>query len=204
MYGFVSWIEYDGKVFFLTDEEVFSPKGMGMFRLLSHHSFFHGTNSVIYHDAIREYFSLEPDQGTCCIQKDFWNTDTLPEPLDILLATPKSFLATWGRVFDGRFLLPDFFYIICHAPESYNLLRKKAWRRSLELDPRNTWLIRVIRHAPEPYAWKAWRRLFRWGNFVHNVELVSSDMGNSPEPYPRLAEKIYENRANSKTSFWVS
>ena len=113
MCDFISWVEYDDGIFFLTDAQVLSSEGRKLFKDCQ-------DNDVLGHGAIRRYYSLESYQGTDGEQRNFWETKTLPEPLKSLLATPEKFIQVWGRMFkEGVFQNDDLRYIIEYAPEPY-------------------------------------------------------------------------------------
>jgi hypothetical protein len=71
MCNFISWIEKDNKLFYLTDKEVFSAHGRE--KLSGWRD-----NDVLGHGAIREFWGLK--YGFECEENDFW-TDDLPEEL---------------------------------------------------------------------------------------------------------------------------
>ncbi len=175
MCGFISWITHNGKVLFLTDKEVFSAKGK---RLLAE---YHG-NDIFSYSAIRKYFSLTLSQGNECGQDDFWNAETLPEPLKTFFATPESLLATWGKMFEsGVFENQDLHYIICRAPKAY---KEKAWLQFLAQNPSIYDLLLIVVYAPEPYKKKAWLKALTKNPSIYNLRWV---IYTAPEPYKEKA-----------------
>jgi hypothetical protein len=138
MSNFISWVEHQDEIYFLTDNEVFSPEGIRMLGSCK-------DSDVLSHDAIRMFFSVE-HTAINKKQRAFWNTDTIPEILRALLATPEMFLSVWGRMLEhGVFQADDFYYIARYAPREWKSI---FWEQALKTFKHNShWAYRARRHA---------------------------------------------------------
>jgi len=139
MCNFLSWVEMpDGKLYYLTDKEVYSEVGRDKLSGCK-------DNDVLGHGAIRTFYGLTggPDRE----RRDFWAGDLPSE----LVQAVKAFDKHWGRMWSsGAFQADDLRDIICYAPEEWKI---RASEKLLTMKPSNGDLCYIIYYAPE--AWKA-------------------------------------------------
>ena len=119
MCNFISWIERDGELYYLTDEEIFSSFGREMLDGCQ-------DNDFIGHGAIRRYFQLA-GEGTDHEVRKFWNAAALPKELSRKI---KNFDKYWGKTFHRYFTNGDLRYIIAVAPEKWGEKAQKIYNRS--------------------------------------------------------------------------
>ena len=153
MCNFISWIEKDNHLYYLTDAKVFSKEGRRLQKQCQ-------DNDILGHGAIRQYFADLDNKpmtgGRNCEVNDFWNLKKLPAELASKVA---DFDQHWGRMFSsGMFPNHMLASIIRTAPEEYADL---AWKQLLKQKPSNYDLRCVIYNASEKYAAKAQKVLDR-------------------------------------------
>lgn len=107
MCEFISWIEKDGGIFFLSDKEVFSEEGKESLKGCEH-------NDFLGHGAIRSFYDIKG--GVDKEKRDFWNGD-LPKELQ---AAVNNFDTHFGGMLrEGYFQNDDLRYIISCAPDKW-------------------------------------------------------------------------------------
>ena len=141
MCDFISWVEKDGKLYYLTDAEVFSPKGRKRLQGCR-------DNDFIGHGAIRKFFGIGNVRGVDREERRFWDGAFIPKEI---AAKIKNFDAYWGQMFScGKYFMnDDLRYIICDAPPKWKV---EAWEQLLKQKPSNDDLYRIICNAPP--KWK--------------------------------------------------
>ncbi len=147
MCDFISWVEKDGEVLFLTDKEVYSKRGRELFGDCK-------DNDVLGHGAIRKYYGKDGKLlvgGWNHEEGFFWKVERLPKEIQSLHPEyPDQFMQRWGRMWNGGFFQnDDLRYIICYAPEAW---KEKAAEQLMQQNPSNDDLRDIIEYAPE--AWK--------------------------------------------------
>lgn len=186
MCEFISWIEKDGRILFLTDKEIFSSQGKERLEGCQ-------DNDFLGHGAIRRFFAPCSEKmfrgGEEKEQEDFWNTITLPKQIAELLKTPKDFEKHWGKTFENYFQNDDLRHIIGYAPEPY---KGKAWEQLLKQSLGNSDLHHIIGYAPEPYKGKAWEQLLKQNPDNDDLRRI---IENAPEPYKeKAAEQLLKKK----------
>jgi hypothetical protein len=146
MCDFISWIEKDNKLFYLTDKEVFSAQGREKFSGCR-------DNDYLGHGAIRVFWGVKG--GIEYERRDFW-ADDLPEELKNII---KDFDANFGKMWSkGYFQNNDLRLIVRFAPSKW---AEKAWHKLLEQEPTNNDIRDIIQCAPDKWAEKAWQQLLK-------------------------------------------
>ena len=145
MCNFISWVELpDGTLAYLTDADVYSRHGRKVLQDCI-------DNDFLGHGAIRRFFGLGK-KGIDREQRDFWETDKLPQEL---AEKVKQFDKYWGRMWrEGVFQNDDLADIIRHAPDPW---RRKACQQLLRQNPSNGDLGNIIVYGLDPWKEKAWR-----------------------------------------------
>ena len=116
MGSFISWIKMpDGRIFYLTDEDVYSTYGKLKLKGSRH-------NDPLGHSAIRAYYDIPGDVGVDCEERDFWNATTLPAELAERI---KHFDRYWGKMWKEALQPDDLLYIASHGSE--------RWKRRVAL-----------------------------------------------------------------------
>ncbi|MBU1029221.1 hypothetical protein KKE28_03400 [Patescibacteria group bacterium] len=142
MCDFISWVEVPDQqatngrhVLFLTDREVFSPRGRELFGANP------GNYDVLGHGAIRRFYAPPGEEslvgGLNCEVRDFWEVERLPPEIQALHPEdPASFLQHWGRIWDtpGCFQFDDLGYILTHAPDHWNEAMREHAPRNINGD----------------------------------------------------------------------
>ena len=165
MCNFISWVELpDGKLAFLTDEDVFSRHGRRVLQGCR-------DNDFLGHGAIRRFFGLGP-RGTDREVRDFWNLEKLPQEIADKI---REFDKHWGRMWRaGFFQNDDLIYIIINASEEW---KEKAWRKLLKQNPSNLDLRIIIRYAPNPsYKAKAAEQLLKQKPSSYELRYITSQL----------------------------
>ena len=117
MCDFISYIEKNGEILYLTDKEVFSKFGKEHLKGCLH-------NDILGHGAIRKFYNIQG--GRDVEVKDFWNLDKLPKEI---AAKIKEFDKHWGKIFKaGHFQTDDLQFIHTNAPEPW---KSKAFKQML-------------------------------------------------------------------------
>ena len=147
MCDFVSWIEKNGNLYYLTDKEIFSPEGE--IKLAECQD-----NDYIGHGAIDKFYGLRRT-GTRREVRDFWKRGVLPAELSKKI---KRFDKWWGRTFKRYFQNDDLRYIIAHASPKW---REKAWTQLLKQKPGNNDLRYIIQYASPKWREKAAQQLLK-------------------------------------------
>ena len=111
MCEFLSWIEIDDTVLFLTDDDLRTSRGKKLWKRIKDDARGHG--------AIREYFDIEPGRGVDRECTDFYTPDNFP---------PEAVRA----IMDGRVKRLAYPEDLCHALGSpalaeYDKVRARAW-----------------------------------------------------------------------------
>lgn len=140
MCEFISWIEKDGDLFYLTDREVFSEQGKEILKGCKH-------NDYLGHEAIRLFYNIKGGNDHEC--RDFWDINKLPKELANKV---KDFSKYWGGMFREYFQNEDLCHIIYYAPEPWKV---KACQQLLKQKPSNQDLSYIIYFAPEKWKVKA-------------------------------------------------
>ncbi len=91
MCEFISWVETPERLYYLTDEQVFSVDGQLRLRDTQ-------DNDILGHGAIRRFYYLMNREGKDLESKYFWEDEKLPDELKAKLASWKTIDATWGRM----------------------------------------------------------------------------------------------------------
>lgn len=187
MCDFISWIEKDGEILFLTDKDVFSARGRELFGDCK-------DNDVLGHGAIRRYYGKDgvPLQcGKDHEQRDFWNIENLPSEIQALHPEdPHSFMRHWGQMWNGGlFQSDDLCCIIYYAHEEW---KAKAWDQLLKQGPSNDDLSWIIRCAPESWKEKASEQLLKQGPSNDDLRCI---IEYAPEPWRSKAQKELNKRA---------
>lgn len=113
MCEFISWKkDPNGHIYFLTDNKVFSAHGREALVGTMH-------NDVLGHGAIDAYYGLKTRSYTQYERKNFWDKDNYPKEIRIHLESPKTLLATWGKMLKQHLEPDDAFYILLNAPEPW-------------------------------------------------------------------------------------
>ncbi len=174
MCDFISWVENEKGIFFLTDKEIFGVDSE--FKLKGCVD-----NDFIGHGSIEKYFRIK---GTHKEVKDFWNYNKLPEPLkNMVMEFCKSgFKKNWGKTFKKYFMNDDLRYIIEYAPEKYKGL---AAKQLLTQNPSNDDLRYIIIYAPEKYKGLAWKQLLTQNPSNDDLSYI---IICAPEKYKELAK----------------
>ena len=169
---FISWYEYQGKLYYLTDAEVFSSEGKKAL------DGFQG-NDLLGHKAIAKYFfeaeGIDITGGCRHEQINFWNTDNLPKEIS---DKTKDFDAYWGRMFSsGCFANDNLVYIVCYAANEWKI---KASARLLKQHPYNDELVDIICDAPGRLGDRAWKQLLKQNPSDYElVDIICGD--NTPD-----------------------
>ena len=146
MCNFLSWVSVEGKLFYLTDQDVYSEAGKEKLAGCK-------DNDILGHGAIRKFYGLL--SGLDCERQDFW-ADDLPKELKLKL---KNFDKHWGRMWRSRvFQNNDLFYIIYSSRSPW---KGKASEQLLRQNPTNDDLCCIICFAPSPWKGKAWEQLLK-------------------------------------------
>ena len=108
MCDFISYIEKNGEILYLTDKEVFSKFGKEHLKGCLY-------NDILGHGAIRKFYNIQ--RGRDVEIRDFWNLEKLPKEI---AAKIKEFDKHWGKIFKGGYFQPDDLqYIYSKAPEPW-------------------------------------------------------------------------------------
>lgn len=210
MCDFISWIEKDGKLYYLTDAEIFSPKGKKKLAGCS-------GNDFIGHGAIRRYFGL--NGGHDKEVRSFWDVSRLPTEL---AAKIKDFDVYWAETFKTYLYCNDYCRIIRNAPakwarQALNALKKsrrrftksdigyylkgiirdrlnsafklEIWEYFAKARPAKFRLHYLICYASPSYQEKAWKLLRGKGITQQDVNALSEY-----EPYCRRAKRLLRKR----------
>ncbi|MBU1915922.1 hypothetical protein KKC47_02230, partial [Patescibacteria group bacterium] len=120
---------------FLTDSEVFSPRGREVFGSNP------GNYDVLGHGAIRRFYAPPGEKflwgGINREARNFWEVERLPPEIQALhLEDPASFLQHWGRIWDtpGCFQFDDLGYLLMHAPKHWNEAMREHAPRNINGD----------------------------------------------------------------------
>ena len=137
MCEFISWIEYNGRLYYLTDSEIFSDDGK--IKLAGCKD-----NDFLGHGAIIKYYGLEKakNQGKLVEMenRDFWKENIPAE----LAEKIKNFDKNWGKTWKKYFMNDDLCYIIRYCPE----FAERAWVHLLPQTPSNYDLCYIIENCP--------------------------------------------------------
>lgn len=122
MCDFISWKENPstGRVFFLKDNDVFSPHGRETLRESK-------DNDVLGHSAIDAYCGPASHGLRQHENRHFWDKTSLPQfppEIAVHLESPETLLNAWGKTLRYYLQPDDAFYILKFAPE--------PWRSALE------------------------------------------------------------------------
>lgn len=156
-FHFMSWVVFDGCVYFLTDAEIFSDWGGKIFKDCR-------PEHVLGHEAIRKYFRLEPNVGEEHVNPSFWQMKNFPAEIVEKLA---DFDRNFGRIFNERFWYYNYYYILenPYAPEEW---REKAWQKLLGNEEgdflfHNVIAIKVNYDMSDEWKERAWAEMMRRG-----------------------------------------
>ena len=106
MCEFISWINFEGKLYFLTDADIFSDYGK---KILSTKD-----NDPIGHTAIRIYYNLKHGEQHEC--QDVWNPSKFPPEIAEKL---KDFDTNFGWTFAKHLQGDDLNYILANGPDEW-------------------------------------------------------------------------------------
>ena len=154
MCEFISWYEYKGKLYYLTDEKVFSHEGIKILKNCM-------DNDLIGHGAIRLFFKktegIDVGRGQKHEVTDFWITKNLPPEIAQKI---REFDLHWGRMFaSGKYFMEDdLSRIIRFATPRW---QKKAWDQLLKQNPSESSLYDIIFDATPEFKEKAWNQLLK-------------------------------------------
>jgi hypothetical protein len=156
--NFISWIEKDNKLFYLTDKEVFSSQGRE--RLSGCLG-----NDYLGHGAIRAFWGVKG--GTDYERRDFW-AEELPKELKNLI---KDFDANFGKMWSkGYFQNDDLRRIVRFAPSKW---AEKAWQQLFEQKPTNDDLRYIVHYVyADEWAEKAWQGLLKQKPTKEDLQLI--------------------------------
>ena len=127
MCEFVSWVEWNNKLYYLTDAEVFSDLGREKLAGCK-------DNDYLGHNAIRKFWGIPDKEGTNCEIQNFWELDKLPKEISDKI---KEFDKWWVNIWEKYFMNDDLRCIIYNAPATYKakaakqLLLQKASNEEL-------------------------------------------------------------------------
>jgi hypothetical protein len=184
---FLSWIEKDGQLFFLTDREVFSPRGRKIFGKNP----LEKGNELLGQAAIRRYYGNGNGWMRGGVTRgvwDFWKEGVLPPKLVALVA---DFDCYWGWMWDGgAFQEDDFRYIFRHAPDEW---RGRACEKLLGLEDVSSQSLRcIIERALDPQRERAWKILLERKDVDDHLRLIIIDCQAPDEWRGRACEKLLE------------
>ena len=154
MCEFISWYEYKGKLYYLTDEKVFSHEGIKILKDCK-------DNDLIGHGAIRLFFKktegIDVGYGQKYEVTNFWATEYLPPEI---AQKVRKFDLHWGRMFaSGKYFMEDDLgRIICFATPKW---RKKAWDQLEKQNPSNGILCDIVLDSTPKWQNKAWNQLLK-------------------------------------------
>jgi len=176
MCEFISWIVSGGKLFYLTDQDIFSEHGREVLAGCK-------DNDFLGHGAIREFWNLQG--GAEKEERDFWNFEKLPKELALMV---RDFDKHWSKTFKTYFQNDDLRHIIYDAPNEW---KAKALGQLLKQKPGNSGLTGIIiyAHAPEELKAKVWKQLLK--QKPGNSDL-SRIINYAPEKWKDKARKMLE------------
>lgn len=152
--SFLSWIEVikDGRIqlFYLTDSEVFSKRGQ---KLLKDYL---RKNLIFCHEAIRDFFELDAEEGDESRVKYFWNVEQLPQEL---AEKVNEFDRHWGKMFSNGYFGIDQLCDILYDSEAPIEWRNKVGAEIFRRCPEDWRLMEIIERTPQEWKEKAWREL---------------------------------------------
>ncbi|MFH1047534.1 MAG: hypothetical protein V1738_04480 [Patescibacteria group bacterium] len=158
MCDFISWIEKDGRLFYLTDREFFGPRGKELFGGdVSKQS-----NDPLGHGAIRLFYGTDNEPMAGGINREvheFWRDGALPDELAVLIA---DFDLHWGRLWANEsFQNDDLRRIIQHAPDEWKAkATEQFFKQGLgKVTFRDDDLRCIIDYAPDEWKAKAKEQL---------------------------------------------
>lgn len=180
MCHFISWIEKDGEVYFLTDADYKSSHGQKLLRETGDITDFVG------HGFIRKYYNLIG--GLEYENSIFWELNLpekkTPEKIKETLKDFETFKDNYSLIFKNCLEQHELINVILHAPEPY---KKFAWKKFLNYKENKQGLACILEYADEPYKKFAWDILIKRGLSNDNLTYIVKSL---PEPYKKFAWKI--------------
>jgi hypothetical protein len=123
MCDFISYIECDDHICYLTDKDVYSKEGKKLLEGCR-------DNDLLGHGAIRKYFYLNPTQGKRYEHRDFWNKEKFPKEIADKI---DNFDKYWGKMLKNCLTESDKDYIFKNAPIGFiNKLKKILGIKSID------------------------------------------------------------------------
>jgi len=118
MPDFISWKrrKSDRNIFFLTDNEVFSPLGRKVLAGVR-------DSDILGCRAIETYYGAAAETAKAHGYRNFWNKFGYPREIAKHLESPETLKATWGKMLEMALHPNDALYILTNAPE--------LWRSAL-------------------------------------------------------------------------
>lgn len=184
-YYFISWIDIEGELYYLTDKEIFSYDGLTHFAGIPEPEF------VLGHEAIREFYSLRKGSGTEHNCREFWNPVLLPTEINEKIV---NFEKHFGRTFKEKFWTYNYNEFMLHqrAPEEW---RERAWNTLLEQEKDDClfWSTIAVKYSwgVIPNKWKeiAWQELIKRGVKIETLQYLKV---NAPQPWNERAGILLE------------
>ena len=176
MCNFLSYIEKDDKLYYLTDQDIFSEYGKEKLKGCR-------DNDFIGHGATRQFYDLRG--GIDHEIKDFWNLKQFPKEIADKL---EKFEYYFGRIFRTYLTNLDLRYIVyCGTPKYKDL----AWKQLLKQSPTNNDLGYIIEYGIPKYKDLACKQLLKQS--PTNYDLTYIIKYGTPK-YKDLAEKELNKR----------
>ena len=147
MCEFISWVEHEGKIFFLTENDINSEYGKERLKERK-------DNDFLGHGAIRTYYNLKPFEGMDRENRDFWDGDL-----------PKEIAEAWNSgQLDGMipFIeLDDIGYVLQNAPAEFSSFILSKYKNFEPAKKDEYWINRLLGYA-ETKDWEAAKKDEYW------------------------------------------
>ena len=144
MCEFISWKkDSQGSVFFLTDNEVFSPHGRETLKDTK-------DNDYIGHGAIDAFFGSATHNLSQFENQNFWDNTPFPPQIAVHLESPQTLLDTWGKILRESLQPNDAYYILTHAPQPWRSALMDICLRHVTKDSRYSYCtLRDVKNLTE-------------------------------------------------------